>query len=460
MSSHSHLPGRALALAAALCVWVPSAKADPVAEGYDLYALTTIGWPRAIDRRNDQLLVLTVRGDLIEVDRAGNQTEVTSLGSGTWIDPAYDPGTGHFFASNLSSGYVARYAGGDPEVLVSGIPGAAGIALSDDGGTVYVASYTGNQIHAYDIPTELGWTCTTSHRPDGLEYWNGSLYIANRGDGRIDVMDDVLLCQTPEVCAHGMFSQPIGIGRGDDDLLVADFGNGKIFRLGSDCVATEIASGFNGPVGAVQIGQNIFVSEYNTNTIWLLAPYSIRGTVAGLAPPIDVTCQNVTQVTEETVTLGIGECDYNCTLAGLDAEDGDTINILIDGETPNPSIAPGFELTEIPPIGSTANLIGFALVPDPENYAVATYIKVSGGWWTKPYWAYPTVPLDQYGNFAVDITTGGNDPSATEIVTYLVPHDYIPPRLGGQATLPLVLDAMNGDCSSFSVAKASAVRTP
>lgn len=447
-------------LALLLSLPTQDADADPAAEGYDLYPITTIGWPRGIDRRDDVLLVLSVRGVLYEVDRAGNQTEIVDFGPGTWIDPAYDPGTGHFFASNLSSGYVAMYSGGTPEILVSGIPGAAGLTLSGNGGRVHISSYTGNQIHAYDIPTDLGWTCAPSNRPDGIEIWNGSLYIANRGDGRIDVMDDVLLCEAPRVCANGMFSQPIGIARGDDELLVADYGNGKIFRLGSDCIATELASGFNGPVGAVQIGPNIFVSEYNTNTIWLLTPSSIRGAVAGLAPPIDVICENVTGQTAVTIELGVGECDYNCTLAGLDASDGDTINILIDGETPNPSINPGFELTEIPPIGSNENLRGFALVVDPEMYAVATFIKVAGGWWTKPYWSNPTVPLDQYGNFTVDITTGGHDTSATEIVAYLVPHDYIPPRLGGNATLPLVLDSMDGDCSDFALAKASAVRTP
>jgi len=67
---------------------------------------------------------------------------------------------------------------------------------------------------------------------------------------------------------------------------------------------------------------------------------------------------------------------------------------------------------------------------------VAVYINVSGGWWTKPYFAQPLTSIAPDGTWSCDITTGGNDSSATEIAAYLVPAGYNPPLLSGQASLP------------------------
>ena len=40
------------------------------------------------------------------------------------------------------------------------------------------------------------------------------------------------------------------------------------------------------------------------------------------------------------------------------------------------------------------------------------------------------------GTWICDITTGGNDPLATQIAAFLIPNGYGPPSLGGQQTLP------------------------
>lgn len=93
--------------------------------------------------------------------------------------------------------------------------------------------------------------------------------------------------------------------------------------------------------------------------------------------------------------------------------------------------------TSIPAYGNaTAQLQGAVFGLDPTLYRIATYINVSGGWWTKPTFASPTVSIAADGSFNVSIVTGGNDQYATEIATYAVPAHYSPPQAGGAATIP------------------------
>jgi hypothetical protein len=93
------------------------------------------------------------------------------------------------------------------------------------------------------------------------------------------------------------------------------------------------------------------------------------------------------------------------------------------------------EITYLPPYGSTDDLRGRVTCVEPGSYKVAVYIYVSG-WWTKPYWNRPLTPIQDDGTWICDITTGGNDPLATEIAAFLIPNVYPPPSLGGQQTLP------------------------
>jgi hypothetical protein len=76
----------------------------------------------------------------------------------------------------------------------------------------------------------------------------------------------------------------------------------------------------------------------------------------------------------------------------------------------------------------------------PGDYKVAVYIKVRGGWWTKPYWSSPLTPISANGNWACDIVTGGVDQEATQVRAYLVPNSYSPPSMGGHASLPVELE--------------------
>ncbi len=115
---------------------------------------------------------------------------------------------------------------------------------------------------------------------------------------------------------------------------------------------------------------------------------------------------------------------------------------------------PKIEFTYVPPYGSWGDwLRGQVLHVKPADYGVAVYIKVRGGWWTKPYWSIPVTAIAPDGNWTCNITTGGVDHEATEIVAYLIPIGYNPPLMGGGSTLPIELDV-------HSVAKISATRTP
>lgn len=102
--------------------------------------------------------------------------------------------------------------------------------------------------------------------------------------------------------------------------------------------------------------------------------------------------------------------------------------------------APSIIFTSVPPYGSNANLIGIAKHIQTQYYKVAVYIKANGGWWTKPYFASPLTVIQCYdGRWVCDITTGGNDVSATEIAAFLIPSTYTPPNANGIGTLPTAL---------------------
>jgi len=101
---------------------------------------------------------------------------------------------------------------------------------------------------------------------------------------------------------------------------------------------------------------------------------------------------------------------------------------------------PTLEFTYVPLIGSFDNLQGqvwHVLTPD---YAVAVYIKVGGGWWTKPFWNQPKTLINCDGTWVCDITTGGIDEQATQVAAYVIPMTYEPPLASGDLSLPAVLD--------------------
>jgi hypothetical protein len=104
--------------------------------------------------------------------------------------------------------------------------------------------------------------------------------------------------------------------------------------------------------------------------------------------------------------------------------------------TPN---APQIKITVVPPLGSSDDLQGTVEGVNPDMYVVAVYIRVSGGWWTKPTFANPTTPIAGDGSWDCQCWTGGDDTSATAIRAYLIPIGYNPPTMAGGPSLPSAL---------------------
>ena len=100
---------------------------------------------------------------------------------------------------------------------------------------------------------------------------------------------------------------------------------------------------------------------------------------------------------------------------------------------------PEIVFTTTPPVGGFAKLQGRARHVVPADHNVAVYIKVAGGWWTKPTHATPETAIRIDGRWTCDITTGGNDETATQVAAFLIPATYAPPAAQGEATLPPAL---------------------
>lgn len=104
---------------------------------------------------------------------------------------------------------------------------------------------------------------------------------------------------------------------------------------------------------------------------------------------------------------------------------------LIDGPG-----EPFIEFTFVPQLNTSGNLSGRVHHVETCEYAVAVYIFVGRGWWNKPTWDEPTVPIRWDGSWTADITTGGVDETATKIAAFLVPAGYALPLLSGASDLP------------------------
>jgi exo-beta-1,3-glucanase (GH17 family) len=101
--------------------------------------------------------------------------------------------------------------------------------------------------------------------------------------------------------------------------------------------------------------------------------------------------------------------------------------------------SPSIQFSYVPPYGSFNNLFGQVFHVNTDDYKVAVYIYV-GGWWTKPTFAAPLTNIGLDGGWECDITTGGTDQNATDIVAYLIPNSFSPPPMSGGQTLPTSLD--------------------
>jgi hypothetical protein len=104
---------------------------------------------------------------------------------------------------------------------------------------------------------------------------------------------------------------------------------------------------------------------------------------------------------------------------------------------------PSIEITSAPRYGVDGFIHGVVQGVGGSTHRVATYIQVEGlGWYTKPTFANPTVPIGPGGLFSVDVATGGTDHLATIFFVALVPADDEPPAADAAPGIPPALEAM------------------
>ena len=101
---------------------------------------------------------------------------------------------------------------------------------------------------------------------------------------------------------------------------------------------------------------------------------------------------------------------------------------------------PIIEFTSHPEYGNYGYLKGQVWHVKPEDFKIAVFIRVDGGWWTKPYWVSPLTNIYKDGSFSTNTTTGGNDHFADKIVAFLVPADNEAPLMDGDSKLPKELE--------------------
>lgn len=125
----------------------------------------------------------------------------------------------------------------------------------------------------------------------------------------------------------------------------------------------------------------------------------------------------------------------------------------------SPRQLPIIEFTSVPEYGEFEPLKGRISNVHPDVYRIAVYIKTASGWWTKPFFNEPVVSITKDGTFEVTITTGDGDQNATEITGFIVPADFNPPLIKGDAFLPDMLYAYpNASVARVKGTKAATVQ--
>jgi hypothetical protein len=98
---------------------------------------------------------------------------------------------------------------------------------------------------------------------------------------------------------------------------------------------------------------------------------------------------------------------------------------------------PRLEITGIPVYAADGFVTGRVWNVNPTLYHVALFIQIEGiGWYTKPTFLSPTVPIQSDGSFSADVVTGGVDDRATIYCAMLLPIAVLPPSAAGDPSLP------------------------
>lgn len=111
------------------------------------------------------------------------------------------------------------------------------------------------------------------------------------------------------------------------------------------------------------------------------------------------------------------------------------------------SANPTITITDMPAYGADGSLRGVVRGVPFEHYHVAPYIQIEGvGWWTKPTFATPTVPISGDGTFAATVFNGALDNRATIVCVALLPVGETPPPASASGGLPASLSPVSIDC--------------
>jgi hypothetical protein len=103
-------------------------------------------------------------------------------------------------------------------------------------------------------------------------------------------------------------------------------------------------------------------------------------------------------------------------------------------------------ITGIPQYGVDGFITGSVTGVDFASYRIAPYIQIEGvGWWTKPTFSNPTVPINSDGTFVADVATGGIDSRATIFYAALIPAGVTPPQAAGAGRIPASLAPVASD---------------
>lgn len=97
--------------------------------------------------------------------------------------------------------------------------------------------------------------------------------------------------------------------------------------------------------------------------------------------------------------------------------------------------APSIVITT-PPDPSDGTFEGNVQHVVPNDHRVALYIRVGGGWWTKPFTDAPLTWIRGNGTWKAFLFTHPNDFDATEIAAYLLPSWYMPPNVANAPAIP------------------------
>jgi hypothetical protein len=113
--------------------------------------------------------------------------------------------------------------------------------------------------------------------------------------------------------------------------------------------------------------------------------------------------------------------------------------VLALGLTMSAGASPSIWFRSVPNMGSGDTLQGSVAGVNAADYRVAVYIRVAGGWWTKPTFTNPLTLIQPDLTWTCTVVTGGSDACASDLTAFLVPSTYSPPQASGQTSLPAEL---------------------